>query len=269
MKPIPQEDFRSIIRNEFELRRLRRPTYSFRAFSRDLGMEPSRLTAVMKGRYGLSAVVAKTIAEKLHFSADQASYFIDLVESKHARTALAREQAAKRLNRKSNSVNFQPISEEKLDLLSKWYYSAILEMFEVNSSIGPNELAVSLRISRAEVDEGIRLLLQNGVLTKVGNEYKANSDYLMAYSQSPKPAIKTFHAEILDQVKSAIVREPVENRKNLSTVFSFDSSQTDAAREWLVDMHDQFFKKFGSAGKSDSVMALGVHLVPLNERPSK
>jgi hypothetical protein len=47
-------DYRVILSAEFEKRKDRNPAYSWRASARDLGIQSSRLSEVMAGRYGLS-----------------------------------------------------------------------------------------------------------------------------------------------------------------------------------------------------------------------
>ncbi|MGZ3710379.1 MAG: hypothetical protein ACXVBE_01430 [Bdellovibrionota bacterium] len=53
MNPTITQDYREKIRQAMESRAARNPRYSMRSFAKDLGISPSRLSEVLKGRYGL------------------------------------------------------------------------------------------------------------------------------------------------------------------------------------------------------------------------
>lgn len=260
-----EHDYRTILKREFETRKLRRPAYSIRAFARDIGVSGSRLCAVMSGRYGLSASTAKLISSKLHYTTQQTSYFVDLVESKHSRTKLGREQALKRVKAISVPEVFEQISESQSDILGKWFYAAVLEIISSQNIFEPTKIARHLRLSIDEVNEGIQVLLRLGVLKKVGKKFEAQNEFLIANGSRSKSIFKKFHNEVLDQVKIAIIEKPLESRKNISTIFSLDCDRLDSARDWLDQMHKQFIKEFGAKGSHNAVMALGVHLIPVSD----
>lgn len=92
-----QHDYRSILRLELKLRQRFNRRYSLRAFARHLGLSPHRLSSVLNGRFGLSPGAAEELALRLELTAEQSSYFRDLVESEHARSAGKREAAFERV----------------------------------------------------------------------------------------------------------------------------------------------------------------------------
>lgn len=96
--------FRSILRKELQRRRRINVRYSLRAFARQLGISPSRLSEILTGRYGLSGTAARALAQRLGLSDDQAAIFADLADAEHARTPARREQAARRIQAVRESV---------------------------------------------------------------------------------------------------------------------------------------------------------------------
>jgi plasmid maintenance system antidote protein VapI len=67
-----------ILTNAFEEKRSRNPSYSLRAFSRDLEISVSHLSAIMNGQKKLSTQQAGKIAIKLQLAPEE---FIELVTS--------------------------------------------------------------------------------------------------------------------------------------------------------------------------------------------
>ncbi|RYZ63512.1 MAG: TIGR02147 family protein, partial [Proteobacteria bacterium] len=90
-------DYRDVLLRHFELKRAKRPSYSLRAYAKDLQLTPSNLSDVLKGRCGISSAVASRIAEALKLGSEESAFFADLVESKHARSRADREAALKRV----------------------------------------------------------------------------------------------------------------------------------------------------------------------------
>ena len=60
-----ETDFREVLKQVLQKRAGNNPSYSQRAFARDLGISPSTLSEVLKGRYGLSEKKSREIALNL------------------------------------------------------------------------------------------------------------------------------------------------------------------------------------------------------------
>src|SRR5665213_2557834 len=97
------EDPRFYVRQEYEVRHSRNPSYSWRSFARDLKMSPSMLSEFLKGRYGLSRTKASLVAEMIRLDADHTDHFIDLLEADFHRAGAQREMAKLRIQERMMS----------------------------------------------------------------------------------------------------------------------------------------------------------------------
>lgn len=97
-------DYRIILRQEMQKRLERNPSYSLRAFARDLGILPNRLISVLNRKYGISPKAALYLAEKLGFDQKQTELFCDLVRIEHARSRRERESARLKFSKESTEV---------------------------------------------------------------------------------------------------------------------------------------------------------------------
>ena len=88
-------DYREILKAELTRRRVHNPSYSQRAFARDLKVRSNRLNEIMLGKQGISPQLAVHVAAVLGYGGSAAKYFCDLVTSKHARSKDQRELAKK------------------------------------------------------------------------------------------------------------------------------------------------------------------------------
>jgi hypothetical protein len=96
--------YQDFLLEEFRSRRSRNPHYSLRAYARDLGMPASKLSQNLRGLCGISVAKAETIAARLQMRDDEKQLFLAMVESQHARSRVARQQAV---------VALKTIREEK------------------------------------------------------------------------------------------------------------------------------------------------------------
>jgi uncharacterized protein (TIGR02147 family) len=253
-------DFRHILRTAFQERKARRTKYSMNAFARDVGLEPPRLNAILKGRYGISREVAESIGSRLGFSEEMTAFFKDLASFQHGRTELERKEAAVRLS-KFTPQSVRVLNKEELHLLDKWFYPATLHLIEVNDgSVTPESISSSLRISIVQANEALNVLMKLGEITIQKGIYRTTPKISAGSSALPNETVQKFHIQFLDQIKEAITREPVLKRKNRSTYIAFDSSRIEEARVWLEQMHSKFLAEFCIPEHGDSVFNLGIYL---------
>jgi len=74
------EDYRSLLRREYDVLRRKRAGYSWAGFAKKVGLSSTHLNDIMKGRSGLSVAKAKSVASKLNLDRTREMIFCDLVE---------------------------------------------------------------------------------------------------------------------------------------------------------------------------------------------
>ena len=115
-----QTDYREILKNVMNERKAFNPNYSLRAFSRDLGVSPSRLSQVLKGSYGFSPKAAKEIVLKLNFNEEESRYFCDLVAASHAKNDKNRAASQKRIEEiRNTSLKYTQLNFEYFKVISE------------------------------------------------------------------------------------------------------------------------------------------------------
>lgn len=188
-------DIRKILKDELFVRIEHNPSYSLRAFGRDLNVDHGTLSQIISGKRPLT---------KKNY--DRMKHYLPL-----------NDQQKKTLedNHQQMLSNFTTYEDPTIIGMDKWYYSAILELmdtrdFEDNSSWIADQLSITLE----EVDEALDALqalnmvgLKNGVRyateantsTLHGTEMKnlalasAVQNVQSQYFQKQTEAFETFH----------------------------------------------------------------------------
>ncbi|MEK2688110.1 hypothetical protein [Bdellovibrio sp. GT3] len=116
-------NYRDFILRELEKRQKKNPSYSLRAFARDLEMPSSRLSEILNRKMGLSEARAINLAERLNLTQPEKEYFIDLALSEHARSAVMKEMALRRVKARTELI--ETIDSRDLSGLSDGAHIAI------------------------------------------------------------------------------------------------------------------------------------------------
>lgn len=264
------EDFKAYLKDELERRTLRNTKYSLRAFARDLDISFSRLSEVFTKGEGISLSTARKIADNLRFSELEKDYFLKLVISKHSRNSNIRENAVKSIQNYKTRRIFMSLRESHNELLSQWYYIALIEMVSVKTPKSLVEIAQTLEISEEEAIAALAHLVDKGFIEKSekGSWQKCNA-FLKVESATPAHMIRGYHKEFLSKAAKAIENQPIKSRKYLSTVFAVKKERIDEARKELEKFNESFLQKYTANQSADGVYAFSLQLFQIDEEGQK
>jgi uncharacterized protein (TIGR02147 family) len=162
-------DFRGVLKFELESRNRKNKAYSMRAFSRDLGIAPSRLSEIFAGKQSLSAKRAQTIGQRLGFKEEKLEWFCNLVTAESGRSPHLKEEAQKRIAPFRNGVIAQTLNEN-LPFDPKWYHFAIRRLTLLsNFKSDPKWISEHLTLSERTVKKAIKEMLIVGMLQLESN----------------------------------------------------------------------------------------------------
>lgn len=258
-------DYRQFLVDELQRRQKRNPAYSMRAFSRDLGIGSSRLSEIINGKVGLSEERAVGLAVRLQLADAEKALFVDLVQSEHARSSIARDAARRRLQaRVPASKN---IDDQDFLPISDWYNLALMELLYVEGLDHTHgAFAHKLGIREEIIQETIERLLHLGYIEWQNGKLVPRDPQLATSSQVPSAAIRAYHNQMLDKAKEALEEKPVERRDFSSMVFALNSSQMEYARSRIQEFRRNLVHELEEIPGKDSVFCLSLQFFELTER---
>jgi plasmid maintenance system antidote protein VapI len=90
----PEPTHLRILRARLTERKNRNVLYSLRAYARDLGVDPSRLCRILKGRQEISTGLCLQISRRLHLSDDETQEFVTSVADRRREEFLRRMRSS-------------------------------------------------------------------------------------------------------------------------------------------------------------------------------
>lgn len=263
--------YRQVLARELEDRCQRNPRYSLRAYARDLGLQPGKLSEILRARCGLSGSLAGILADRLKLSPTEKRHFVAMVESEHARSPLRRQQAVEELKTIEAQHGFSEIEMESFRVISDWQHLAIHELFLTKDFPG-TILAVAqrLNLTEAQATEAMERLKIVGLLKQSPSGIWTREDVSLGLSKGlPSRETRRHHRQLLEKAMGSLETSPVEERDFSSLTLAVPEALLPKVREMIKEFRRRLNREVEEAAQKDRVYCLNVNFFPLDEKDKK
>lgn len=238
-------------------RRTRNPSYSLRAFARDVGVSPAALSQYLNRKRELSPKNRNAIVTKLGLSPADAAQF----GAKASRAPAPLDVA------KSHAV----LSEEEFQLISDWISVAILNLARLpTNAADPHWIAERLGVNVGEAREAFERLGRFGLIKEREGRMERTARPFVTSTDVPSAAIRRFHAGLLRRAEHALLNMPVEARDITAITMPADPAKLAEAKKILQRTRHRISKLLGDCEDPQDVFVLAMQLFPItNNRTPK
>jgi uncharacterized protein (TIGR02147 family) len=261
-----QVKYQDLLIHEYEVRTSRNPSYSLRAYSRDLGISVSSLSRILSGQQDLSLKKAQVVASVLGLSPSEKDYFFVLIKSRHARSEKTQSALLSKLA--SQEMSGAELSLEYFKTISDWQYFAIIELTAVTDFQSDAVwIAKRLGITKAMAEDSITRLLK---LELIEEDEKGNLsktyDFRATPSGIPSRALKQHHQQIMKKAETALFECDIAETDFASIAFSMNSNDISWAREELKKFRRELTKRLSNNKSKDRIYELSMQLFPMDQK---
>ncbi len=262
-----QGDYRGILEQRYTERHSRNPSYSLRAFARDLDISVSRLSEVMNRRNHLSAQSADQIAQRLDFDEDERAYFRDLVDAQTARTEAQREQAQIRLLKYRFADEETQVTMDQFKLIAEWYHFAILELFKTKHfACEPARIAEILELDADVAKEALARLVRLNFVEETDGDYRLVRSRTFTDCKSRSQALRNFHERVLEKAAEALGTQVRKERVTLAAIGAVGKEAVAAMRVDINELAKTFATRHTKQEDADHVYCLSVNFFRLDQK---
>jgi uncharacterized protein (TIGR02147 family) len=258
--------YRRVLTEELESRQKRNPSYSLRAFARDLDLQPSNASEIIRGLSGLSPQSGAEIAKKLGLSEEETHWFLTSIEAFHGR-GFRKEKAKAKLESILAQNGFDDLSLERFKIISDWYHFALLELTDTKDfSSDPAWIAQRLNISETEACEAIERLIQFGLLEQKRDGTLKQTKSTSVAGGIPSREIRKHHSQILHKAEEALTQVEIDARDFSAITMAIPQSMLPEAGKLIRDFRRKLHRILTtSAEPKDRVYILGIQLFPVDD----
>ncbi|MEC9283750.1 MAG: TIGR02147 family protein [Bdellovibrionota bacterium] len=256
-----QEKFVQLLNQELKQRKSVNPSYSMRAYARDLGLSSASLSQILSFKRNLSFDTANKILEKAN---------IEKALAKQLRSELLRLKEQNKLNRKATFLEpnqpLKSLAPEDEYIIKNWWAFAILTLSTTKSFIGRKDfIAQRLNLEEEQVEECLEILYKSSYLNKnYRGEYVFAGKNFTTGTDIPNEFLKQQHRDLLKI--AALKQEELSVDERDFSFICMNGNKNDLPRmkEWIKRFRRDFMNEFESKENED-VFRLCLQLFPVTE----
>lgn len=264
------EDYRSVLKFEFQLRNKKNNAYSMRAFARDIELSPSRLSEIFAGKQGLSPERAKVISTRLGFSVEKVDWFCNLVTAESSRNRHLKSIASERVSPFKNGV-LSVTTNDVMDFDPQWYHFVIRRMTQLsNFKSDPLWIADQLTLSPELVTEAIDEMLKLGMLyVDASGNLSISENYTQQISPNAQKTIRRSFRMMLYKAYRSARDVPKHLRSHGMHYLSIHPDQIEDAKALIKEFEDKIDHLTYKSSDKTTLYSLIISFFPLIKPPSE
>lgn len=264
--PASIPDFQAFLRDCFQERTDRNPSYSLRSFARYLDVDASTLSKILSGKKNPGRRFIEKSGQRLGLNPDQIVSF-----HKYQKLKLHFPEGVRTEGGVADQ-RFHLHPDDEFRLISDWHHYAILELMRLDRFQPTFEwIARELGLGVFTVEEAVKRLLRVGVLSisPKGEWIDRSQEYSSSISGPYSlPAHRKHQRQILEQAIDALENIPFNQRHQSSNTFAADSARVALAGDIVKRFRRGLSRFLNESGRKDTVLQLSVSLFPVNKNIS-
>ncbi len=235
------------------------PSYSNRAFSRDVGLSAAFTSDILKGKKALPFKHVDTFIRVLDMDQSDSTWL--------KQNYLPEDLVPHTKDSKKKKAYWKLGTKAQLKILSEWYYLPMMDLTTCQNFDG--DFARALGLSQAEEEKAISELVQLGVIEKLNGKYVKTNFKLHFTSSKSKSEFRRYHTLMLK--KSLMELENTDEdsfnqRLIIGFTLALNSKRIQVFKSELAELIYKTVEDMSDNEDSDQVYQLGVQFIPVSKK---
>jgi uncharacterized protein (TIGR02147 family) len=259
-------DYRKYLKDVISKRIEANPSYSVRAFAKNIGLSATLVNRILNGHRNISKATLPFFLSGLHLSEKEGEYFELLVSFNQAKIAQYKRIGFDQIMhfRRLNLKRLQPIEYE---FYHEWYHSVIREILSMmpESQVSSAQIAKRLipEISAREARKSIRLLQKIGLIKKSNGKFIQTDAFISTGLKWESSIINAFQLKMAELGVEAIERFP-KNQRDISTLtVSLSAESLERIKALIKSVRDNILEEAKTGG--DRVYQINFQVFPVSK----
>ncbi|WP_415061389.1 TIGR02147 family protein [Bdellovibrio sp.] len=251
----------NVLKASFAEKQARNQRYSLRAFARDLKVEPSLLSKILRSNHRVTSKMIARMAPAIGLSALEVRSYIKSMRD---------EREIEKKEKRARYDEFVPFNLDHFRFISAWYHVAILELFNLKSfKASPAWIAERLGIEVVQAEEALNRLVRMGFIeTRKGSLRlaKRQNSTIVNDPQYTTEALKTLQTQFLKKAGESFYQVDINYRNQSTLTFSVNHKNLEKIKSEIA----KFRRKINGLSQKDlehhdSVYNITISLYPLTK----
>ena len=265
-------NYRGYLKSIFADRAAKNPSYSLRAYAKQIGIDQSLLVKVLAGKKNLSFESAMDVAQKLQLKKTEAEYFGLLVQFEGTTKMNLKTYYMDRLSALAPQRQSFDLSVDAFKAISEWYHIAILSLVHLdNFEATPQNIAAQLGITKTEAEVALERLMRLELLEETApNRLKSTHNRVLVTANVPNTALRKYHQELLEMAITSLEEQSPQERVNGSLTVPFAPELLTEAQTIVNEFKAKMSELAKRSKKPSAVYHLAINFFKLtkNTKPT-
>src|SRR3989339_720204 len=266
-------DYRKFLMDYYSFKKNSNPLYSYAVLARDAGITSRGLVKlILDGKRNLSLKTLPKIIQGVKFSKEEGKYFFTLVRFNQAQNLNDKNELYKQLLKFSGKKKVVALAEEQYNIYSKWYYSAIYEMLNLNECPGDGvELYTWIskklfeEITPKQARDAIADLERIKLISLCQGKFIQNNDYVENPGGKVNFAAQIFQKKVIEKSLDTFER-PLEQREISGVTLAIKKEDIPRAKKFISEFTKNFNFDYCAHASADHVYQLNIQFYELTDR---
>lgn len=195
------DNYRNFLKGYFDCVQKNNRKFTYRAFSRKVGISQNLISLILKGERNISPQMAELLGENINLKKRKKRYFHLMVKYNQAKKAEDADHYFSEMKKIKKITGEYTIKDEQFEYYDKWYYPVVKEFiswYPWNDDYAILAKAIVPTITTNEAKNAVEVLERIGLIKKgIDNKYR-QTEQIISADNIPVHRKKLIRKEILE-----------------------------------------------------------------------
>lgn len=241
------------MQDELMERTKRNPSFSAKAFAKQLGVEPSSFYQILSGKRALTDKMCRRLADKLSISPAE---------------TLSLLKGERREGHNNKFSKYTQLRSDQFHVIADWYHYAILELTHLSHFKGDVQwISKVLGVPALEIKFAVERLQRLGLLeiTQDAQWIDRLGDAANSGVQATAPAMRKLQKDILLKAIDALENTPFDERVQLSLTLPTSKTAAKAAKDQIIAFLEELDATLRKNNPPEEIYNVSFSLYPVSD----
>lgn len=262
-------NYREYLEDFYNERKKEDSTFSYQVFADKAGFKSkSFIKLVIDGRKNLSKASIPKLNRVLKLKGKAFSYFNDIIAFNHAKKLSERNRYFQRLSRYNQRNKAKMVLAQQYDFYQKWYHNTIRELVvQVDFKEDYAKLGKMVKppISARKAKQSVQLLLNLGLIKKVGTKYVQTDTIITTGNEVRSLAVQNFHVQNMMLAAESIDTVPRSQRDISCLVVGLSNEGIELYKQEIQKFRKKLLDIAEKEKKTQRVYHVNFQFYPMSE----
>ena len=260
-------DYQAYLQDWYKWKKEKKKTFSYQKISEIAGFQSrSYAQRVITGTVNLSPKSAPVFSIIIGHNEEEAEYFKYLVAYRNSKQDKEKFRALRKIQQKSNKYNLT-LEAKRFEYFNTWYHPVIRELVttvEFDNDFQKLGRMLNPTISAKNAHASVDLLVELGLIKKMGKKYAVEQNVITAQQQSDFLALRNYQQQLIRLGAEAIDRFDAEDRNIVTITAGVSLGNKDRINKLVSEFTNQLIDVFNEEQEVETTIQLNMQSFPLS-----